>query len=320
MPTAEKFAGKALRLGVVQHDFRSPRDFIQALHPLSGYWGQDARDWIFRGHSDASWPLLPSAHRTESWRDFTTLNAKTFRPDGSDDMGRARREIGLLAEFFRAADEAGLQVPDFARVSQLLSPAPPPTGSRWPHEDLIPVLALAQHYGVPTRLLDWSRQGRNAAYFAALPPSKSADELAVWALDSGLLRDHGSRFAVAACRLATAPRSSNVNLHAQAGLFTYCQWYEDPKLTPLDEVVSFAVGVLMRVSKTKGEAPIVLRKMVLSRERAQDLMRLLHIDGVSAMTMFPGFAGVARHVQELAWCGRSTLGTPRDARKERGRV
>jgi hypothetical protein len=312
--------GKPLQVGVVQHAFQNPRDFVQALHPLSGFWGQTPGDWIFRGHADATYPLLPSAHRTEAWRAFTTLNAKTFQPGGSDDMGRAQRELGLLSEFFRAADEAGLQVPEFTRASQLLSASPPRTGSRWPHEDLIPILALAQHYGVPTRLLDWSRQSRNAAYFAALEPSKKADDLAVWALDSSLLRDHGTHFAKAACRLATAPRSSNANLHAQAGLFTYCQWYEDPKLEPLDEVVSFAVGVLMRVSKTKGNAPIVLRKMVLSRERARDLMRLLHIDGVSAMTMFPGFAGVARHVQELAWCGRSVLGTPRDARKDRGRV
>ena len=312
--------GTPLRIGVVQHDFRSPRDFVQALHPLSGFWGQTPGDWIFRGHSDASYPLLPSAHRTEAWRPFTTLNAKTFQPGGSDDMGRAQRELGLLSEFFRAADEAGLQVPEFARASQLLSAAPPRTGSPWPHEDLIPVLALAQHYGVPTRLLDWSRQGRNAAYFAAVAPSKDATELAVWALNSTLLRDQGATFPVAACRLATAPRSSNANLHAQAGLFTYCQWYEDPKLSPLDEVVSHGVVVLQRISRSKSPPPIVLRKLVLHRERARDLMRLLHIDGVSAMTMFPGFAGVARHVQELAWCGRSVLGTPRDARKGRGRA
>ncbi len=41
----------------------------------------------------------------------------------------------------------------------------------WPPDDLLSLLALAQHYGCPTRLLDWSSEGLIAAWFAATEPS-----------------------------------------------------------------------------------------------------------------------------------------------------
>ncbi|MEO8905410.1 MAG: hypothetical protein ABI488_23095 [Polyangiaceae bacterium] len=44
-----------------------------------------------------------------------------------------------------------------------------------------------------------------------------------------------------------------------------------------------------------------MRKLTLPRSAAKDLMRLLHIDGVSGMNMFPGFRGAAKHVQERLW-------------------
>jgi hypothetical protein len=309
-----------LRPGVVQHNFDDHRAFLQALHPLSGLWGDTPGEWIFRGQSVADWPLLPTAHRSDAWKPLTTILAKAFQPERADDMQRAKREYGLLCEFFRAADEAGLHVPDYSMADLLLFSGV--AGMRtdehnlWPAFNLIPVLALAQHHGIPTRLLDWTRRGRNAAYFAALPPRdepKADSDLSVWALNTSLIEQWGASFNPAICRIATAPRSSNANLHAQSGLFTYCQWRDETAaLAPLDELVSAAVQTLQHVTKSKDALPVVMRKFTLSRASARDLLRLVHIDGVSGLTMFPGFSGVTRHVQELAWCGGSTLGTPKD--------
>lgn len=310
----------SLRPGVEHQGFDDARTFLQALHPLSGLWGNAPGDWIFRGQSDATWPLLPSAHRAESWVPLTTTLAKSFRPELANDMQRAKREHGLLCEFFRSADEAGLDVPDYSTADMLLFSNLPALltdeNNLWPAFNLIPVLALAQHYGIPTRLLDWTRRGRNAAYFAALPPKEEATDLSVWAIDTRLIEQWGALFSSATCRVATAPRASNANLHAQAGLFTYCQWRDETTvLAPLDEVVSMGVQTLQNVSKSQDPLPIVMRKLTLARASAKDLLRLVHLDGVSGLTMFPGFAGVSRHVRELAWCGGSTLGTPADGRK-----
>jgi hypothetical protein len=53
----------------------------------------------------------------------------------------------------------------------------------WPPQGLYEALAIAQHYGVPTRLLDFSSDPLIAAYFAVENPQSDAEDIAVWAVD-----------------------------------------------------------------------------------------------------------------------------------------
>lgn len=102
----------------------------------------------FRGQSDQSWDLVPTAYRA-----FVDLSKKPqFDPSNAADVER-----DTYREF------------DIAASREL--------GSR----PLLERLSIAQHHGVPTRLLDWTLNPSVAAYFAAAAnPSKSA---AVWALN-----------------------------------------------------------------------------------------------------------------------------------------
>ena len=91
-----------------------------------------------------------------------------------EDHNRAL-EIELLLEFQQGAHQSSGFVPLFNEVLD------------W--------LALMQHYGAPTRLLDWTRSPYVALYFAL---EKADKESAVWAINrewlenksTGLIREH----------------------------------------------------------------------------------------------------------------------------------
>jgi hypothetical protein len=100
---------------------------------------------VYRGAADASWPLL------------TSLDL-----------------LGGASPPHKKADLEEHILRNFIRYSRPYFPSQPV--SEWE------VLVLAQHHGLPTRLLDWTYSPLVAAHFATLGPKSEADR-AVWRLD-----------------------------------------------------------------------------------------------------------------------------------------
>ncbi len=282
-------------------------DLIGVLRPHDNRWQPYPTEWIFRGQWDSRFELLPTAYRAKEWKPFTTVGDKPFDPMAGyqSEIVQAQYEYRVLKRFLDDTDRAGLGAPNevFVRVGFeqanrndlefILEPA------------LSTFAALAQHHGVPTRLLDWTRVGLHGAYFAAAEAAEHADEsgnLSVWALSVAFLEQmealeerveflrHSPHI-----RVITAPRSSNANLHAQAGLFTL--WWHMAKIAPLNEICSQIISALDG-SEVEWTGTSPLHRFDLPWSEAPKLLRMLAWEQVDAVRMFPGLDGVVRGMRE----------------------
>ena len=122
-------------------------DFRKSLPEHRPFW--------FRGQSDVSWSLIPSFYR----------GVEHFNPivDAAHDsqwLGQLERDV------YR----------EFDRRGRLFAP------TEWDFKDPWHRLILAQHFGAPTRLVDWSMNVLIAAYFA-VTDHKDRDG-AIWCLSA----------------------------------------------------------------------------------------------------------------------------------------
>lgn len=104
--------------------------------------------WIYRGHVRACWPLTTTLERC--------LTRHSVEP-----RQWAGIEQELLREFKRAYHQYSAHIPSEHAVFEWLS--------------------LMQHYGAPTRFLDFTYSVHIAAYFAT---ERSTSDAAVWAVNS----------------------------------------------------------------------------------------------------------------------------------------
>jgi hypothetical protein len=280
--------------------FKSAASFLRALHPANHRWQPAPWNWIFRGHADATWTLRPAALRLEAWSDFIS-----FDPEKIPEALRTANERLLLRCFGEALDRIGLQMPGISRMK--LEQLKPESASspQWLREYL-DLAALAQHHGIPTRLLDFSRHGLVAAYFAAQKPSRShAKHLCVWVLDKRFL-EHGNRCDGIWFSVANASRASNPNLHAQSGIFVL--WSGSDRVLSLDQIIRrVATGKIRLCSGNLRMKLPVIRKIVLPRTEVKKLLGLLVLERITGATVYPGVDGVARELRE-----RGVHNMPRD--------
>jgi len=278
---------------VAVESFRSARAFLDALHPSDKRWRANPASWIFRGHADSNWRLLPSAFRRES---LAAFDDRAPDPATLPEDARAAGERLILRQFGEGLDLVGLPLPGMSRAALDELKPETPHAPQWPRECL-ELAALAQHHGVPTRLLDFTRSGHVAAYFAGQRPLGSTEgSIAVWALDTAFL-EHGTRCATIWFELARVSRAVNPNLHAQSGVFVV--WTGSDELLSLDAIVAgVCSGALPLCSGSVRKSRPIMRKLVLPARHGPELLGLLVDERISGATLFPGVEGVVRQLKE----------------------
>jgi hypothetical protein len=228
---------------VDEKHFKSAEKFVDFLRPSLKNWGppiDHSCTWVFRGQANADWQLIPTAWRddAESKARIEPMKAsllpgieervkkyppsKAFSLACSRDraiqhMAQIEAETELVWQFAILADELGHPVPELNSIRHCCSRN---TLSDY-EKTKFPVgpkpniaFGLAQHHGIPTRLLDWTRKPLIAAFFAAeeiyhlRKKGKAPTHLAVWAFDSKIRQNPTWQF-------FTCPRHQFPFLHQQ---------------------------------------------------------------------------------------------------------
>jgi len=207
------------------HNFRELHKVIKK------YRGE--KTWIFRGHSDPTWKLLPKIGR----RPYSGVNEKM-----------------VFDAWKRAAVEY---------VSAL-----PSSDWEW--------LAIAQHHGLATRLLDWTTNPLNACYFAV---RESHDTDAI--LYAGKFKqDEDNRtchpmdfkkFAI------YRPQRVVPRITRQGGMFTI---HPNP-------TIELSEGI---------EGVIALDKILIEKSYRKLLLSELSFYGINSATLFPDLDGLSMFI------------------------
>jgi hypothetical protein len=204
--------------------------------------------WLFRGVTKLSYRLIPSGGRdTRRHRDDGKRVGGSFRIPY-----RLRDEKAVLDMFIQQAR---------AHTSTDCS------ALEW--------MAVAQHFGVPTRLLDWTDSLLPAIWFA-IANSGPDEDSRVWVT-------------------ADVPRLDPLNKVDPFSL-TEPHIYRPPHITPR---IAAQGSVLMICPKPDSEVTLEYEGEIIIAGRAKfELRKRLNACGVNKRSLFPDLAGLGEH---LAW-------------------
>ena len=237
--------------------------------------------WAFRGLPDAEWQLRSSLSRY----------LHSFVPDKSSWRQREERALRIFRR------KAHIYLDDAAVL-----------------DDDIRCLALMQHHGAPTRMLDFTKSPFVAAFFALYRTTRSS---AVFALDTPTLWRAAPSKDLLLRRELIDPRIKGNFERYFASNTKDLLWVGEPEQMDRRLVAqsgTFVVpGVLDKplddIIGCYESGNTLLKKIVLPPSIREEAMLALYRMNITHATLFPDLDGLARSIGyelEITWPGHST--------------
>ncbi|WP_017346161.1 FRG domain-containing protein [Pantoea sp. A4] len=324
-------------------DCKTAEDFLNEITPWTSK--QNLSDFVFRGHSDSNYKLLPSAFRDKSHGNISSIskiepNKKHKNIDALNKVGfgnlaqqHASYEFNILRRFYKKANVHGLYVPRSKFMSHSLERDYVSFEALmrlygydcWLDRDLIEVASIAQHYGLPTRLIDWTYNPYTAAFFASNSPSLKKDgNICLWMLNTRILTDVFD-LKSSDVKIYSPLYQWNENAKSQSGVFTYkvtsmskddvalrheflSRITEESEIPTdekyksvytdyetLDESITRLVDEYNHLKENQVSNNALI-KITLPSSEAQKLNKHLRSINISEGFIYPGYSGVVREI------------------------
>lgn len=233
---------------------------IEAYIDLTLSYAKEHHFAIFRGQTQESYKLIPGIARTIKMQSYSVAELLKIEQQ--------------VFEQFRILCNAHI------------------TGSLVNKQDQLEILSLAQHYELPTRLLDWTSNPLAALFFALKEVTEEEKEgyVTVWTYsmkeaDSRVMNLRSSKrqdpFSVDGTFIFK-PKTVTPRIAVQAGWFTLHHCHPSKGFIPLEENEDYQEA---------------LTRIHIPKHLAMSMRTELDILHINSSTLFPEITGTTQHLR-----------------------
>ena len=258
---------------------------------------------------DGKW-IIPTVDKNGK-----VIDGKGYSIIRSDGELQFKRELYVLLKFLDYSDRNGLKISADYKVRENIHNYFNFETKYWPRMEFMGIISLAQHYGLPTKVLDWTYDYKVGLYFALrdiIDLEKEDSDGVLWAFNYKLFENNPFENDMFFNRLHfyRPEYDNNPNLRAQRGLFSFVidnvhnqnkqslediiiineleskkeynseEWadFKDPRILP---------------PQIKIDKPIFY-KFIIQKDKKPEMLKELYSEGYSEEFLFPGFEGVKK--------------------------